>query len=280
MRHHDLKAQPKLGMPCLGHRFETDQIVLDLNTADPFSVNFVDPGQVFSLQLGPRQYSIGIGSDRLQPRKLTAGAITFTPKGATTKVETGDVNSEFLAFSIGDAFFAEAMDSANCSETAVRPLYSFQHPDHADIGNLLCRFILQPAGRSQLYAETLCTLLLHNLMVGFQTAKDKVTSRLSQRTVQLVCEYVEENLAQNISLQELAGLAHMSKYHFARAFRSTVGRSPYAYVLERRVLFARQLIETSDLSLADISYSAGFGSQSHMSATFKKHFGVTPRNFR
>lgn len=280
MRHYDLELQPKRDMPCLGSRFETDQITVDLNTADPFSVNFTCPGQVFSLQLGPRHYSIALNSDRLQKRQLTAGSITFSPKCTTVKSKTGNINSEFLAFSIKDALFTEAMNVGNCSETQIRPVYDFQHPDNAELGNLLRRFILQPAGRSQLYAETLCTLLLHNLMLGLQDKYEAVQSQISSPGIKLVCDYIEENLAQNLSLQELATLANMDQYRFSRAFKAKMGISPYAYVLERRITFARRLIENSHLSLAEIAYDTGFSSQAHMTTTFKKRLGITPGGLR
>lgn len=97
------------------------------------------------------------------------------------------------------------------------------------------------------------------------------------QTFQLVCDYIEENLAQNLSLTELSQLANMSQYRFARAFKAKMGVSPYAYVLERRIAAARTLITSSDLSLAEIAYDTGFSSQAHMTTTFKKRLGVTPR---
>lgn len=276
MRHYDLDSQPQRDLPCLGTRFQNEQITIDLNSADPFSVNFTCPGQVFSLQLAPRHYSIGINTDRLQDRELAAGSITFSPKSTTVKSQTGDLNSEFLAFSIGDALFADAMDASNCPKSQIRPFYDFRHPDHVEIGNLLRRFILQPESRSQLYAETLCTLLLHNLMLGLQSRHEELPSQLSPQKFQLVCDYIEDNLAQNISLVKLANLANMSQYRFARAFKAKMGLSPYAYVLERRIAAARSLIKESELSLAEIAYDTGFSSQAHMTTTFKKRLGVTP----
>lgn len=97
---------------------------------------------MLALQLGPRHYSIGLNSDRLQTRQLTTGSITFSPKSATVKAKTGNINCEFLAFSIKDTFFAEMMNAANCSENQIRPVYDFRHPDNAELGNLLRRFIL------------------------------------------------------------------------------------------------------------------------------------------
>ena len=123
-------------------------------------------------------------------------------------------------------------------------------------------------------------LLLHNLMIGLQGKREDVSSQLSSQGFKLVCDYIEENLAENISLQELATLANMDQYRFSRAFKTKMGVSPYAYVLERRIASARRLIENSQLSLAEIAYDTGFSSQAHMTTTFKKRIGITPGELR
>lgn len=131
-----------------------------------------------------------------------------------------------------------------------------------------------------MYAETLCTLLLHNLMIGLQGKREDARSQLCSQSFKLICGYIEENLAKNISLQELATLANMDQYRFSRAFKTQMGVSPYAYVLERRIASARRLIENSQLSLAEIAYDTGFSSQAHMTTTFKKRIGITPGGLR
>lgn len=95
-----------------------------------------------------------------------------------------------------------------------------------------------------------------------------------------VQEYVEENLADELSLRALADLAHMSADHFLRAFRAATGNTPYRYVLEQRLRKASQLLSESDEAIARIAGRCGFRSVSHFSATFHAHTGLTPSRFR
>jgi AraC family transcriptional regulator len=79
---------------------------------------------------------------------------------------------------------------------------------------------------------------------------------------------------------DLAEAAGVKRFDFPRAFRSTVGITPYQYVLRERIEWAEYLLSSTDLSLAEIAYTAGFSSQSHFTRTFRKHRGTTPQGFR
>ena len=74
--------------------------------------------------------------------------------------------------------------------------------------------------------------------------------------------FVEANLERTIHLSDLAARAGLSLYHFARAFKMSAGMTPRAFVEQRRIERARQLIDQSDHSLADIAVESGFGTQS------------------
>ena len=96
-----------------------------------------------------------------------------------------------------------------------------------------------------------------------------------------VVEYVEEHLDPGPTLEQMAAVAHLSPYHFARQFKQATGLPPYQYVILRRVEWARQLLQTqSGLSLAEVAARAGFSDQSQFSHHFKRLVGVTPGQFR
>jgi AraC family transcriptional regulator len=97
------------------------------------------------------------------------------------------------------------------------------------------------------------------------------------RRVQL---FVEANLGRTIHLADLARRAGLSLHHFARAFKMSAGMTPRAFVEERRIERARQLITESDRSLADIAVECGFGTQSRLTTTFKRRTGFTPAEYR
>jgi AraC family transcriptional regulator len=77
----------------------------------------------------------------------------------------------------------------------------------------------------------------------------------------------------------LAAEAGLSPYHFARAFKRSVGSSPHRYVLRRRIERAKYHLAAGELSLAAVALACGFGSQSHFTARFRATTGLTPRQF-
>ena len=96
----------------------------------------------------------------------------------------------------------------------------------------------------------------------------------------LVVDYIEANIDRDLDLADLAGVASMSLYHFARRFKETVGMSPHAYVLSRRVRRAQALLDRGADSLADVAIACGFSSQAHLTTAFRHHLGITPGGYR
>jgi transcriptional regulator GlxA family with amidase domain len=98
--------------------------------------------------------------------------------------------------------------------------------------------------------------------------------------VRRVREYVEAHLAESIDLAALAGIAGLSLYHFARAFKQSVGVTPHHYLVQRRVARAQEMLARTELSLAEIALAAGFSDQSHFARHFRQILGSTPGQFR
>jgi AraC family transcriptional regulator len=89
-----------------------------------------------------------------------------------------------------------------------------------------------------------------------------------------------ENLEGNLTLDQMAAIAHLSPAHFARQFKATKGLPPYQYVIARRVERAQHLLRADKLGLAEVALRVGFYDQSHFSFHFKRIVGITPRQFR
>lgn len=103
---------------------------------------------------------------------------------------------------------------------------------------------------------------------------------LGRRAIRAVADYVEAHLEGELSVADLAAVAGLSPDRFGRHFKSSTGRTPYQFVLERRVRRAEQLLSDTDLDLASIAARVGFSSHSHMTTTFKKTRGATPAALR
>jgi AraC-like DNA-binding protein len=95
-----------------------------------------------------------------------------------------------------------------------------------------------------------------------------------------VRDYVEAHLGESIGLADLAAIAGLSLFHFARQFKQSVGVTPHHYLVQRRVEHAQRMLARSDLPLSEVAVAAGFADQSHLARHFRQLLGATPREFR
>ena len=102
---------------------------------------------------------------------------------------------------------------------------------------------------------------------------------LSRRALNRACSYIAENLGERFTLDDLARQAGVSRFHFARLFRVSTGDSPMAYLLKSRIERAKQMLLQDDRPVCEIAAVLGFCDQSHLTRTFRRLTGVTPREF-
>ncbi|ROM98779.1 helix-turn-helix domain-containing protein [Pseudomonas brassicacearum] len=93
-------------------------------------------------------------------------------------------------------------------------------------------------------------------------------------------EYIDQQLAEPISLGQLAGLCALSEYHFARMFRESFGLPPHQYLLARRLTHARHLLRSTSQPLGEIALACGFASASHFTNRFRQAMNGTPGEYR
>jgi AraC family transcriptional regulator len=92
--------------------------------------------------------------------------------------------------------------------------------------------------------------------------------------------FVEANIERSIHIGDLAGRAGLSVHHFGRAFRTSTGATPRAFIEQRRIDRARALIEDTDQPLAGVAAATGFATQSHLTTAFRRATGFTPAAYR
>ncbi len=91
---------------------------------------------------------------------------------------------------------------------------------------------------------------------------------------------MDRRFLENPRLAEIARAAHLAPNYFHRKFTAAFHVTPKGYMLERRLNLGRQLLLSTDLSLAKIAARTGFGSEFHFSKLFKKHCRMSPTQFR
>lgn len=138
-----------------------------------------------------------------------------------------------------------------------------------------------------LYADGLATALAAQVVRNHSSlgkhaarAAERAPTGLSPEALRRVLNHIEARLDHSLAVADLAAVAHLSPFHFARLFRRSTGCSPHEYVLRRRVERARELLAYGDLSLADVAQRAGFADQSHLAKHTRRLLGTTPGALR
>lgn len=93
-------------------------------------------------------------------------------------------------------------------------------------------------------------------------------------------DHADRHYAQALTLDELAGVAGLSKYYFLRLFKATYGLTPALYVSRRRVERAQDLLRATNLSVTEVCHAVGFTSLGSFSSRFRELVGESPSGFQ
>lgn len=110
--------------------------------------------------------------------------------------------------------------------------------------------------------------------------KDQRVGGLAPWQEKRIVAFVENQIAQKITIDDLAKVAKLSTSYFAAAFKRSFGISPYAYIVKRRVEFAKRQMLQSRAPLCEIALNCGLSDQSHLSRVFRRNTGMTPTGWR
>jgi AraC-like DNA-binding protein len=92
--------------------------------------------------------------------------------------------------------------------------------------------------------------------------------------------HLERSYQQRVALQDLAGIAHMSRRSFTRVFRAVTGHSPIDYLIHFRLAQAAQLLRGGEKRITDVAFATGFQDGNYFTRQFRRVFGLSPREFR
>ena len=124
-------------------------------------------------------------------------------------------------------------------------------------------------------------LAIHSMiaeMVGAREAEDLASE--SDVAVRLACMLIESAYDEDLTLDDMALRAHVSKSYLLKLFTRHLGTTPYEYLMRHRITRAKELLAETDLSVGEISRRVGFNSESNFSYRFSKIVGQSPRAYR
>ncbi|MBD2256037.1 AraC family transcriptional regulator [Pseudanabaena sp. FACHB-2040] len=102
---------------------------------------------------------------------------------------------------------------------------------------------------------------------------------LDQLKLQKAIEYIHQHLTDEISLGSIAAHLNMSRFHFCRLFKESMGVTPYQYLLQMRIEQAKHLLLKDNSRVAEVAVETGFADQSQLSRHFKRLVGISPKQF-
>lgn len=239
------------------------------------------PQHTFCILLGECHTERRVESERIHSNSAEQGEVILYPASSRQWIRWQE-EVEFLLLFLDASLVAqtrESMGGPNTIEIMANEK-EFRDPLLQQIGLALKAELDEGmVSSSALYAESLATAVSAHILRRYTVQKSRDHEAIGHSAhvvIQRVIEYIHENLGQQVTLAELALVANMSPYHFARTFKQATGMAPHQYVLHTRIEHARDLLLQGKLSIAQVAARVGFFDQSHFTRYFKRIVGVTP----
>jgi AraC family transcriptional regulator len=222
-----------------------------------------------------------------QSARPTTGSIWLRPmRCKSDEVRIGSAKLQVLHLYVPGGVFARLMGDYNLPAVPGRSIrYACGVQD--ELINQIGLSVLSemPTAAGRMLVET------SSLLLAARLAHSHSETELTQSPIgsghgldggrlRRVLAYVEEHLAEDITVADLANVACLSIFHFTRAFAGATGVPPHRYVSRRRLETARAMIATGRTSLSEIAHDCRFSSQSSFTRAFRRATGMTPAEYR
>ena len=165
------------------------------------------------------------------------------------------------------------------------PTFAQAKPDPLihGVGIAMKSFLETNASEEKFYIEHLTNAILAHLLQHYCSRNFNFkgySGGLSSLKLKQAIEYINDNLANNIQLKDIAQELDISQYYFSRLFHQSIGVPPYQYLIKQRIEKAKQLLVNTRFPLTEVALRCGFNSQSQMTMYFRRLTGTTPKKYR
>ena len=189
------------------------------------------------------------------------------------------IDKQFLeGFNLPGETFTTCFDTSNPSHTnLLRP-----EGVSRQFLTFLLEQLISESNSNEPYQETCAlsylaqVLILLNRLALQQRREDPAAAQDS--TVYNVLGYINEHYSENLSLDDLANRFFISKYHLSREFQRLVGTSVHRYIVQKRLVMAKQMLSTG-MPSSDVYQHCGFGDYSNFYRAFKAEYQISPKEY-
>ena len=235
---------------------------------------YVVLGGSVKLTCGRQSWTVG-KNEMILLRK--AHSVSYEKKGST---ETGLFESQL--FAINDELLKDFLTTQQVNVPPMTEEFGAQVSPMSDRLVAYCWSLAPYFNDSLQVSPGLLRLKVMELLYNVMDCSKNIFRQMLQlrQPVKVdVRRVVEENYTSPISIEELAYLSGRSLSSFKRDFQSIYGVSPAKWIREKRLSKARQMLLSSQISVADVAYSLGFENPTHFSRIFKQQYGASPSTF-
>jgi AraC family transcriptional regulator len=258
-----------------------------LTRTGPNALSFTAPSHLAMVFLSPMpRRSIALNADKRRLFSAPAGTLELWPAGTEVSA-SWETPKETLMFALSPERIRQLAILEFDHDVIELELPPEGHvdPDAFRLAKMIeSEFApARVAAQNDLYLDSLITVFSTHLLRKYSRVGQRPALRrggLPPKAMKLVNDYIHANMAERISLADLAEVAGFSPSHFARAFQQSTGQAPYQYVIELRLQEVERLVSLGGVSLSAISQLTGFSSPSHMTATMHRLWSMTPGEIR
>ncbi len=234
-------------------------------------------------QKGPVRIQFKLLGDRIQSETFVPGDLCFLTPGAIERLCLRDSGEALLA-TISPSFMRNlSLEIAGKESIEIASARRYQDVQIAQKLLVLESELRNGCPGGRLYGECIVTALVVHILHHYahlQNSIPRYRDGLSAAKLQRVVDFVQQHIEEDIALQKLAELVHMSPFHFVRMFKQRTGVTPHRYLTAQRIERAKKLLKNQHLAIAEVAYAVGFPSQSHFTFVFSKLVGTTPGAYR
>lgn len=200
------------------------------------------------------------------------------PGCVTTYFADTDEPWEYVWIEFDGMSVREGIDRAGFSLDA--PVYRASLPDYREQVKEEALYITEHPEESQLHLVGHLYLFFDSLIRSNRQVNTYSGSSLRDYYVHEAISFIESNYQNDISVEDIAKSVGLNRSYFGKIFKEREGQSPQAFLLSYRMAKAADILQTTDLSVAETGVSVGYQNQLHFSRAFKGVYGIPPREWR
>lgn len=221
---------------------------------------------------------------RLPSKVWARGSVSFLPKGSRISADLPPGDHQETLITLNDSVF-ERISAGLIDNRRIDFRYAdVTSPEMSAIAQAVRQIVTSEDAKGwpllvHSASTTMAAALIRQLSPQAAVLLEKSRPGLSPERKRRLLEYIDANLSEPMTLEDLAQVASMSPHHLIRSFKSAIGVTPFRWLLQERIRRAKLLLAGA-MPLSEVAYACGFSSQSHFATAFKAETGLTPSEWR